>query len=862
MANDLTGDFDLVAEFALTAANRVLAAMHRDERFPHSLTLRVDDNPPPGSVIVRPSVVASVDAFGEATVNHETVRTLTPVSGQLYAGSPLATHLNPVVNGGFTVPPVVPSKLQGRAQLQISPPLLELSDQTGTRVAVRMQIRSRYFPDPKTPPVAEFIRGELHMAADVSQVATQAANVIDIDIKADTAEINFVPENQTLSTEDLAAINQLIRNALKTGFLPSNNPLPPEIRFIQFKTLPGAENAIAVLLNTQSARGDAGSFQNNFLGAGDDFAFAVGKDFIVAAFQPVINGILSTPIPPFTISINLLFGSIDITYTMSLNSVTLDLAPGKLVLTIKGHAHTGSSIAPSFDFTVTQNFGLTLDGATADLVVAGVSVDTSSAIADLFKSRALPSIEQARDQALANSNAAGAVRQLLSADANVGSFLKVLLTTKNPDNTAQSTGFQLAYTSVDIEPAGVILHGSLAVTWPPAHAEFEKIPGTPRGPGGIIATGADYSALKSWIPGGTIQQFEWNAQGEAQPFLIDQDKFVLLAPPPAITTGDVVAYSPFCLTLRGTRPPISGAGPMETVNGSVCGYTVHPIVNGVQVSTGGSAPFLAVTRSDPKGLVHVSGETPAPVDRTGARAPNMIVHFATAEQVQLETLTQALQESKRTDAATAILAVTNELAKTPYRTGVLYASDQGGAWRQFFGVKDTSGQVTLIVNAKGNVVWQQRGPLDREVLSGALIKLLIPAAAANLDAPRANLRFRQPAADFVFEYAPDRQVRISKLARPARLVFWKASVRASIDAVRDFQTSAGAAPAQNPVLLAINDGDPASVAHRIAAENKLPGILVVDSNQDISAAYGVKLLPTIVYLDARGLVQEVRYGRH
>ncbi len=28
MANDLTGDFDVVAEFTLPAANRVLAAMH------------------------------------------------------------------------------------------------------------------------------------------------------------------------------------------------------------------------------------------------------------------------------------------------------------------------------------------------------------------------------------------------------------------------------------------------------------------------------------------------------------------------------------------------------------------------------------------------------------------------------------------------------------------------------------------------------------------------------------------------------------------------------------------------------------------------------------------------------------------
>ncbi|MDQ3242230.1 MAG: hypothetical protein M3Q09_00655 [Gemmatimonadota bacterium] len=46
MANDLTGDFDVVAQFAIPAVDRVLAAMHRIERFPHSIALRVDDNPP------------------------------------------------------------------------------------------------------------------------------------------------------------------------------------------------------------------------------------------------------------------------------------------------------------------------------------------------------------------------------------------------------------------------------------------------------------------------------------------------------------------------------------------------------------------------------------------------------------------------------------------------------------------------------------------------------------------------------------------------------------------------------------------------------------------------------------------------
>jgi len=55
MPNPLTGDFDVVVEFAIPAANRMLAAMHRSERFLHSIALRVDDRSHPGPVVDRPT---------------------------------------------------------------------------------------------------------------------------------------------------------------------------------------------------------------------------------------------------------------------------------------------------------------------------------------------------------------------------------------------------------------------------------------------------------------------------------------------------------------------------------------------------------------------------------------------------------------------------------------------------------------------------------------------------------------------------------------------------------------------------------------------------------------------------------------
>src|SRR5712692_8111724 len=66
--NDLTGDYDVVAQFTVDAVNRVLAAMHRGRRFPHSLSVSVDDTPKSASTPKPSNKVARsiVDVYGNA----------------------------------------------------------------------------------------------------------------------------------------------------------------------------------------------------------------------------------------------------------------------------------------------------------------------------------------------------------------------------------------------------------------------------------------------------------------------------------------------------------------------------------------------------------------------------------------------------------------------------------------------------------------------------------------------------------------------------------------------------------------------------------------------------------------------------
>src|SRR5215471_11853803 len=77
MANSLTGDFDVVAEFSLPAVNRILAAMHQCQRFLHSISVRIDDNPHPDQPGF-PTAIGVVDSFGEAIADQQRIGSPNP----------------------------------------------------------------------------------------------------------------------------------------------------------------------------------------------------------------------------------------------------------------------------------------------------------------------------------------------------------------------------------------------------------------------------------------------------------------------------------------------------------------------------------------------------------------------------------------------------------------------------------------------------------------------------------------------------------------------------------------------------------------------------------------------------------------
>jgi hypothetical protein len=336
MANNLTGDFDVVAEFSLPAVNRILAAMHQCERFLHSISVRVDDNPHP-SRPGWPTAVGVVDAFGDAIADQQRIGSPNPFPGPGALSdanfSRVGALLNPDLLGAVIAPPP-PSHIQGVAQLQLFPPTVGTS---GANLSARMNVMARFFPDKDTAPLAQFMRGDLVITAPVSKIAAGRVHVLDINFKAEDATITFTPTytSETLSPEDLAGISLCIQNGLRTSFLPSSVMLPSSIADVQLKTLP---NAIAVLLDmfSHTPASTIASVNNVFLAADDDFGFCIGRDFIISLFRNTISSF--TQFQPFNVHVAV-WGTT--TYTISLTSPpSLDLQPGAIVLTIQAHAHS------------------------------------------------------------------------------------------------------------------------------------------------------------------------------------------------------------------------------------------------------------------------------------------------------------------------------------------------------------------------------------------------------------------------------------------------------------------------------------------------------------------------------------------
>ncbi len=349
---------------------------------------------------------------------------------------------------------------------------------------------------------------------------------------------------------------------------------------------------------------------------------------------------------------------------------------------------------------------------------------------------------------------------------------------------------------------------------------------------------------------------------------MDPNKFVLLHSSSVneadeVSTGStgptLPPYTPLCLTVQGTRIASSGSGPAQTVSAMVCGYHQLPLP-GVNLGEVEAMPTISLAQRSPSGHIVVTGHA-APQAAAGPAAPNLLVHFADARSAaELKVLTQALHHAKRTDAPTAVVAVVpvGHLEKLHYTPGIIYAENDA-AWERAFGLAKAARPLTLIVDPTGEVAWRHEGEIEHNALSASLIKELKPALARPPKLLRLNATLGQPAHNFLFEYAAGRELPLVKLkGRRVVLVFWRSGSAPSIQAIAAAQQAKnGAKP---PLVLAINDGEPAKHAHHMLSQAKITAVSVADPDRKIANAYGVNAWPTIVSIDASGIISGIQFG--
>src|SRR6266487_34648 len=779
MSNALTGDFDVVVEVAVHTVDRVLAAQHQAGTYLHSFSLRINDVPPTihyiphislRSAIAGTHVSATRVEAAPPAPSHESGTERPPgeigiregVVGQVTAletGTERATSISS--HETYVVPPQSRfTGVHGFAGIQISTPTITLPDeQSATSVTIHYQLMVHFLSDPGSPAIPEFLHGELQATVDIGQVAWQAGDVIEIDFMKDDIAVTFQPvwADSPLSSQQVVMIEKIIHNTLRTRFQPTNVLLPGGIQQIRFKTLPGAiPPAVALLLNLRQdapVNVDPQSVTQGFLGDDDDFTIAAGRDYVMSQIDGTIGPIIRsfTPVVVYTIDF-WIFGSYDC-YLHLDPSYTIDWLPGQIVLTITGHVSTPPGSSDVY-FSVKQAFHFDIENGSVILKPSGdpdLSIPDSGAagwFARRNEGEAINQLRATRDQML--NKARPVIQNALDNSRNLGAILNAL-----------NISAQLNYTAVEIQPNGLLLHGTLSLSkWAPIRVESgSRLNITQAGTSEVELT-----AFDSWIPGGTIQYYTWTV---ADVVMVEQHRFITRFPG---SNGP----SQWCLRVQGTRITASGLPVKESVATSAASSGRHtycrifrPIVGPI-LGNRGLPVILPGPGPDPSPgvIAHIALSD---ANQAVASNTNTVVYVAGARVAEeLSLLQSALLASEKKDSAVFVVAVLPPglaAAVDPIDLGTngafALAENYKGSWGEVFEVNEIP--ALYLLNSQGQVVWWHVGRLKGTNLTAAFDDHLASRGRLRWETLQLTVQQGETAPDFLFEYEPSRQLALRKL---------------------------------------------------------------------------------------------------
>ena len=186
MTNSLTGDYDVVLEVSLDALNRILAALHEVGSEPHSFTWKI-----PRTSVDFPSGLAEVQ-----------VSTPTVKIQEQWQGYDFAPYTN--------------------------------------RITAYQRIMIYYILDPHSPPMPEFIHGDLEITVNVavkslshgSGLDKMFRKVLNVDLSSNNVQVSFKPiwTSTPIDQKQTNWLIQYITEFLATKINPINVRLPPSFQ--------------------------------------------------------------------------------------------------------------------------------------------------------------------------------------------------------------------------------------------------------------------------------------------------------------------------------------------------------------------------------------------------------------------------------------------------------------------------------------------------------------------------------------------------------------------------------------------------------------------------------------------------------
>jgi hypothetical protein len=673
----------------------------------------------------------------------------------------------------------------------------------------------------------------------------------------------------------------LFKSVIQTdgAFSEASDPPAPDVEI--------GGRAVLVPMGVSSApSADALGSLEHVLLRGRDFAVAVRQDVVMAALQPALD-LLDGYGTETRVTFQIAGISKSADYYGRIGPVSAAWQPAgssaRIVITAECNVETSADFLPDFAFTIIQPLHIEFGGETLavwaeDTTLVPVDVDLPDGVWETLAGSVGASVQQGVGAVLADPGTQSTLRSFVTGSDELAAQLQKM------DGWGDA-GFDEA----SFYASGIVFRGWVSVASRRLpEITFEKIDDD------------GFSALKSWIPGGRIDELHWSwSFGWGSVFIPTDDeksyddRYVLRRQPGELKGFRMQVGAPLpgldrpgqlCLRVKGVRVNWR-TGDLEEFDDfetEVCNVFGHPVplrpgADGLNVpeyvTVGGGGPHHPGPVE-----IGVAGLTGHQVLTLEAAANTLVVSVGDSfDENDAETIVAGLDGCTREDAGLLVTLVFPDggLDRTD---GDLVQSlqsfaerlpapltvneDLDGAWSKALSIDNSDGGTTWQLFSPGcGLLWTREGQIEAGELSTVLDGCLYPSAPARPVTLHADRRWSAAEVGALFDAAhAGRFGGFLRAPCPAasamretdmplivsNVSFVQRDPESSKREVGRLQSANAGRSSDDPAVLLVVAGASEEDAERMSEELGSAFIVIPDPEGTLAAGAGVRFWPTTV----------------